>query len=235
MPRTPTPPDADARIGKKIEYVARRLGDHLQAEGFERHGRTLVRTRGEGHGLHRQILHLQGSKWNEGSYGGFYVALSVLFPKVNASVATMPSQAWRADGADSIDEAAGQVRERLHEVLPPEGRAWPGWHDFGEVRIEKHCDLDALASDLHGLLMQGALPWFERHGRLEAVRDGAGMLGGNMLDVLCAAAWLGPDGDAERLLAQFAPRLKEGRIAPVNELAAWLRSLALDPAPLLGA
>ncbi len=148
--KTPAPGD---KIGKKIVYLAKTLAQALGPHGFELKARTLCRTSGLERLRRRDIVDLQGYKWNEGAEGAFFVNLSVQFPAVTEAVARMPSQAWRGPYVDRVDEVAGQVRRRL-EVLLPAGTDWPDLREKGMVEIRAGTDLQGLAMRLAATVEQ---------------------------------------------------------------------------------
>lgn len=236
MPPAPArSPCPDDKIGKKINHLAKVLGQALAPAGFKGSGRTLCRTCGEGRGRRRDIVDLQGYKWNEGAEGAFFVNLSVQFPALTEAVGRMPSQDWCLQYVKEVDEAAGHVRRRLEDLLPPEATDWPDLRDKGMVAITRQTDLAELGARLSATAERLVLPWFERHATLGAVLEDTGALGAGPLARLCAAAWLDLPDTANALMAQWAERLADGRTAPLDELLPWLAELGLDASPVRAA
>ncbi len=169
-------PESEKKCGVKIDFVARHLGTVLAPHGFGRKGRKLFAAVGVGNERHWQILQLQAGKWNEGPYGDFFVNLAVQYPELTRLSARRTGLEWLTQYIDQVDESLGQVRQRLgylQSQLPasdPLSRTPPA----DEYRITPTTDLQALAQQLEVAAVEIALPWFARHGSLQALIEGDG-------------------------------------------------------------
>lgn len=160
-------PPADAKIGRKIDYlVAGHLLPALAAHGFERRARTVWRSLGDADARVLQVVNLQGGKWNEGSAGEVCLNFGVQFVESLRRAAARPGNGWMADSIGVPDEAACQVRARIGDTLPDAREAW--WPDsLGPMqdtwfRIDARTDLDALGALLTRLVTAYGLQWLER-------------------------------------------------------------------------
>lgn len=224
-------PGTDDKAGLKIDYLAKRLGQALAPQGFKRKGRNLLREVGEGPDRHWQIINCQSGEHNAGATGEFYVNLAVQFPAIQRVEAARPGHAWLQDLLDKVAEEYGQLRERLQSLLP-EGHSLAG----SEIRVGVGEDLPALADALIDAVQRQALPWFDRHARVAAVRDFDGSLLVADVDVRIAAALaLDDTAGAERLLEKHQPRWASVQPSYVETLRQWLQPLGVDcsalPAP----
>lgn len=224
-------PGPDDKAGLKIDYLAKRLGQALTPQGFKRKARKLLREVGEGPDRHWQIINLQSGEHNAGAMGEFYVNLAVQFPAIQRVEAARPGHAWLQDLLDKVGEEHGQLRERLQSLLP-EGHRLAG----SEIRVGVGEDLPALADALIDATQQQALPWFDRHAGVAAVRDFDGSLLVADVDVRIAAALaLHDQAAAKRLLEKHQPRWASVQPSYVEALRQWLQPLGVDcsalPAP----
>ncbi len=224
-------PAPDDKSGLKIDYVARRIAIALAPLGFKRKGRQFTRAGGEGDGAHWQIVHVQAGPWNEGPRGEFYVNLAVQYPALMRLAAQRSGMAWLLDHLDKPDEAAGQARERLGQLmsaLPAEHPcARPG--DVDEWKFSPHADIESLADGVvHGLLAVG-LPWLEQHGTLRALADHEDSLLAIDVDMrIAAAVLLGDREHAQRLLVEGQSRFTGNGPGYLRMMRPWLAGLGLD-------
>lgn len=229
MAKAPSVPDPQDKVGKKIDYLAARLGQALAEHGFKRAGRNCVATVGEGVQQHWQIVNLQSGKWNSGPAGDFYVNVSLQFPAVIAVLAKAPDAQWRNEFITKPDEAAGQMRARLEQLVRSasegEATAAPSFED----KISVNIDLSQMADRLIAAVQRYALPWLQQHARVEAVRDRNGSLMTVSADSRIAAALALDDiAGAQRLLD-----LNRGHLETLPETALankrkWLEGWPLD-------
>lgn len=224
-------PAADAKVGAKIDYLAKRLGRLLAPLGFQRQGRRLQARTGEGPQSHWQLVQLQAGPWNEGPRGVFYVNLALQFPAIERVLAQREGQAWRLERIDTPDEASGHLRQRLeallHDAEPQHALAG------SEIRIGADTDLARLADQLEAACRDTALPWLQQHGRLEALRDFTGSLLTADIPVrIAAAVALGDLAGASRLVAAHTARWGTFHAAALAELRRWLQALGVDGSAL---
>ncbi|MFO1252094.1 MAG: DUF4304 domain-containing protein [Inhella sp.] len=223
--KCPAPED---KAGAKIDYLAKRLGQALAPHGFTRKSRTVYREQGEGVQRHWQIVNLQAGSWNEGPRGEFYVNLALQFPAIERLQAQRPGQAWRLEHLEQVDECHGHLRARLDALLPAD-------HALArsEYKLGRDTDLPALAERFEAALSAFVLPWFERHARVEALRDFEGSLASADIPLrITAALALQDRTGAERLLAAHPGRWQHLSASFVQELRAWLDSQGLDTSAL---
>lgn len=170
----PAAPAADAKIGAKIDYVAKCLGERLKPHGFTRKNRVLHRTLGDGVAACTQLIDLQGDKWNEGRRGKFTVNLGVCFPALLELQAGLPGLEWIAQHVKPNDIAFGPggFQGRLNNAVPPQrDTRWPSELKHGEdfwAQIEDTTDLAALAEGVALAVFDHALPWLDARSRLAA-------------------------------------------------------------------
>lgn len=233
MPKPLAIPAADAPAGKKIDFLAARLARALKPRGFQRQGRTLHQRVGDGIQRHWRVINLQSGQWNSGPHGEFYVNIALQFPAVIELMAREPGQAHWLGYTDRPDEVAGQFRERLDQLARPDA---PGSQDkpFDE-RIGPGTDLADLAARLEAAVIQTALPWFEAHGSLEALRDGPSRgISCRPHERVAAALVLGDLAGAQQLVdahREHWDRLPE-RVR--SERRQWLSAWPLDLSVLEG-
>lgn len=243
MAKAPTVPDPQDKVGKKIDYLAARLGQALAEQGFKRSGRNCVAAVGDGVQRHWRIVNLQAGKWNSGAEGEFHVNVSLQFPAVLAVLAKAPGAQWWAEYIDKPDEAAGQMRVRLPELVPSpaegEAKADNG-ADAIDERITQHSDLAGIAGRLIDAVQRFAVPWLQQHGRLEAVRDHTGSLLTSSVDSRIAAALVLEDiAGAQRLLERHRGHMESLPETALANKRQWLQAWPLDlgalprePAPI---
>jgi hypothetical protein len=216
----PKIPDADAKIGAKIDFVAKRLAEALHAEGFTRRTRVLFRERGEGPGRTVQLIAFQGDKWNEGKWGKFTINLGVCFPALLDLQKNLPGLEWIGQHANPYDVAFGPggFEGRLGDAL--EGESSPRWpetlkprEDFW-VQIDARTDLVALSDRVNAAVEDLALPWLQRRSALSAFgqTDATSIRGPGPREQVLAAILAGNlDMARERLLASSPQRLASDR------------------------
>lgn len=168
-----TVPNHDAKIGKKIDFLAAELGDALQVHQFTRKARRLWRKAGEGQQQYFHVMDLQGNKWNEGSVGKFCINIGVQFPALIRLFAELSGQAWRVELADEPDTASSCPSVRLDDALPAQREQW--WpaemdasHDIW-FEIKADTDLTVLAAALRRAALEYLLPWFERNSSFDTI------------------------------------------------------------------
>ena len=201
------------RIGKKIDYVTRRIEGALKPIGFVRHSRRLARTVGEGAARRVEIVDLQGDKWNSGSRGRFTVNLGVKFPALIGLQAQMPGLEWLAQHADSADLGgmAGTFQTRLGFVLPAARESWwlPDFPDTPRdlwIAIEDASDLGAIGEAVGRAVREYGLPWIEQHAVLSAFdRSDPDATGWIDRDAMCAALLKGDVPRAALRLREAPP------------------------------
>lgn len=228
LPPVPAPDD---KSGVKIDYVAKRLALALAPLGFKRQGRLLTLAAGEGNAAHWRIVHVQAGKWNEGPRGEFYVNLSVQYPALMRLAAQRPGMAWLLEHLDKPDEAAGQARARLGQLmsaLPPEHPcARPG--NVDEWKFSRHVDIEPLADGVVRGLLDVGVPWLEQHGTLRALADHEESLLTIDVDMrIAAAVLLGDLGHAQRVLVERQRRFTANGPAYLQVMRPWLAGLGLD-------
>ncbi len=224
-------PGPDDKVGLKIDYLAKRLGQSLAAQGFKRKGRNLLLEAGDGVDRHWQIINFQSGEWNSGASGEFYVNLALQFPAIQRVEAARPGKAWMQELLDKVGEEHGQLRERLQNLVPA-GHRLAG----SEIKIARDEDLPALAAALVEATAQRALPWFAAHASVAAVRDFDGSIITADADVRIAAALaLNDSADAERLLRKHRGRWESVQASFIQSLRDWLEPAGVDcsclPAP----
>lgn len=228
MPRAV--PNADAKIGKKMDFIAAELGAALAPLGYIRTARRLWRESGSGEQQCFQVIELQGDKWNEGSHGKFIVNMGVQFPALLRLVGELQDQAWRTELANTPDTAAAAIRGDLGTALPghpedwwlPEMEGASGiWFQIGEAT-----DLAALAAVVIKCAGQYVVPWLNRHASF------AGLLGTpdtfikEFASRLVANVLLGRQEEAQGMfMASGVERLDEGSFARIK---AWLVARGVD-------
>lgn len=233
MPKPPAIPAADAPAGKKIDHLAARLSQALKPHGFERRGRTLHRQAGAGIQRHWRIVNLQSGKWNTGPRGEFYVNLSLQFPAVIELLAREPGQDHWLAYLDRPDEVAGQFRERLDHIARP-GAGDSQDKPFDE-HVAPHTDLADLAARLEAAVLGSALPWFDAHGALEALRDGPShAISCRPHERIAAALVLGDLAGAQRLVDAHREHWDRLPERVLTERRRWLGAWALDLSALAG-
>ncbi len=217
-------PAPEDKAGAKIDYLAKRLGQVLAPLGFRRKSRTIWREQGEGAQRHWQIVNLQAGQWNEGPRGEFYVNLALQFPAIERLQAQRPGQAWRLEHLEQVDECHGHLRARIDATLP-------AGHELArpEFKLGRDTDLPALASQLDQAVLTQVLPWFERHARLEALRDFEGSLIAADIPLrITAALALEDRAGAQHLLAAHPGRWANLSPHFVKELREWLDGQGVD-------
>lgn len=173
---SPAVPGADARIGVKIDFVAKFLGERLKPLGYSRRGRTFHRVVGDGDGDSEcvQLLDLQGDKWNEGGRGKFTVNLGVRFPALLALQAKLPGLEWIGEHVKPTQIAFGPggFQGRLNDaVSPTRDPRWPNELRNGDdfwATIDETTDLSALAEGLAVAVVDHTPAWFDARSRLAA-------------------------------------------------------------------
>lgn len=229
--KTPALPSADDPCGKKIDHVARCLGQALAPFGFKRQGRRLAAAAGDGDERHWKIVQLQSGSWNEGPRGSFYVNLAVQFPALMRLSAQRPGMAWLGEHAEQVDEAHGQFRQRLGALqagLPPEHPcARPAHSD--EYAIRRDTDLAALANGVVRATCEIGLPWLQRHASLRALADFDGsLLGADIDQRIGAAVLIGDRARAQQILAERRGRFETSTQPYLDSVRTWLGALGLD-------
>ncbi|MGM9483306.1 DUF4304 domain-containing protein [Roseateles sp. NT4] len=219
------------KVGLKIDYLSRLLGQSLAAQGFKRKGRNLLREAGDGVDRHWQIINFQSGEWNSGASGEFYVNLALQFPAIQRVEAARPGKAWMQELLDKVGEEHGQLRERLQNLVPV-GHRLAG----SEIKIAPDEDLPALAAALVEATAQWALPWFAAHASVAAVRDFDGSIITADADVRIAAALaLNDSASAERLLRKHQGRWESVQASYIQSLRDWLEPAGVNcsclPAP----
>lgn len=173
----PKVPQSDAKIGAKIDYIAKHLEAQLKPAGFNRRARVLSRDIGVGVHHCVQLIGLQGDKWNEGSGGKFTVNLGVCFPALLDLQKRLPGLEWISQHANPYDIAFGPggFEGRLGDALT--GERLPEWPDALKARADFWAEIDpgtnllALAESLHAAIRDLALPWLTRRSTLAAFGD----------------------------------------------------------------
>ena len=224
-------PAPDSKAGLKIDYVAKRLGAALAPLGYKRKGRMLALAAGVGDAAHWKIVHVQAGKWNDGPRGDFYVNLSVQYPALMRLAAQRPGQAWLLEHTDQPDEAAGQARARLGQLmsaLPPEHPcARPGRVD--EWKLSPHVDMGPLADGVVRGMLEVGLPWLEQHGSLRGLADHEASLLTVDVDMrIAAAVLLGDFARAQQVLVERQGRFTNNGAAYLEMMRPWLAGLGLD-------
>lgn len=195
-------PDADAKIGKKIDYLAAELLEALAPQGFRRKARKLWRESGDGDLLCFEVIDLQGNKWNEGSTGTFCVNIGVQFPALLRKLDDMDGAPWLSERADVPDTALATIRGRLHDVLPPAREPWwtkeMGPHDIW-FEVKGTTGLGALSEVLNKSALMYIHPWLARHASLEAVVNMRQPMSSSSVEI-AACLLLGRPADAQALL-----------------------------------
>lgn len=228
MPAELLCPAPDSKVGLKIDYLVRRLGQALVSQGFKRKGRNLLREVGQGLDRHWQIINAQAGEWNAGASGVFYVNLALQFPAIQQVEAARPGKEWMRELLDKVGEEHGQLRERLQNFVPEGHRLWGS-----EIAVAADEDLPVLAGALIEAVTQWALPWFVSHASVAAVRDFEGSIVVADVDVRIAAALALQDtAAAERLLDAFKGRWESAQPSYVESLRSWLQPLGVNCASL---
>lgn len=228
-------PPADARIGKKIDFIAAAIGDVLKPHGFIRKARRMWRELGEGENRCFQVLDLQGDKWNEGNRGKFCINIGVGVPTLERLFAEMAKQPWRLEYVEQPDTAGGCIQARLQDALPGQRKDW--WpNEMAHDRdvwfdIADDTDLDALATAVSRAASEYLLPWFERSSNLEGLFAGQG---GGMPDYahhgcrLIAGVLLERKPEVAALFAERGSRWFRG--SAFQDVKTWLASHGVDVA-----
>lgn len=213
---TPKVPQAEAKIGAKIEFFAKDLEKHLKPMGFSRRARVLHRELGEGSHRCIQLINFQGDKWNEGRWGRFTINLGVCFPALLEMQKDLPGLEWISQHVNPYDIAFGPggFEGRLGDALTGERRPeWPDAlkaHEDFWVEVHAGTDLSALAASLFAAIRDVALPWLARRSSLAAICDGelTGLTGPGPRERVFAAILDGNLGLArENLLASPPHRM----------------------------
>lgn len=175
-------PPHDAGIGKKIDALAKALGDLLRPLGWRRRNRVFSRVGGEGPHRYLLAIDLQGDKWNMGRAGKFTVNLAVRFPEITRLTSQLPGQEWQADVVETPDTAlgpSGGLHGRLGATLPKTAEDW--WlPEFSSERsdlwihIAAEADLDRIANALTRAVRDYALPWLDQRSSLAALSEHSG-------------------------------------------------------------
>lgn len=227
MARELAVPAAGDKAGKKIDYLAARIGQALADEGFRRTGRTIVAERGSGAERHWCIVNLQSGSWNSGPRGDFHVNVALQFPAIIEVLARMPGREWRLDTLAKPDEVSAQLRERLDSLRHRSGAT------AVSDRVTDSTDLPALAETLMAALRDTALPWMAAHGTLAAVRDYTESLLVSDVDTRIAAALaLGDIAGAGQLLAAQSGRWAQWGAKQLADTRSWLQGFGVDVSAL---
>ena len=227
MARELAVPAADDKAGKKIDYLAARVGQALAAEGFKRSGRNVVAERGSGADRHWAIVNFQSGSGNSGPRGDFHVNVALQFPSVIEVLARLPGREWRLDTLAKPEESSAQLRERLDRLRHRSGA--PAVND----RVTEDTDLPALADTLVAALRESALPWLALHGTLAAVRDYTESLLVADVDTRIAAALaLGDIAGAGQLLAAQSSRWAQWGTKQLADTRTWLQGYGVDVSAL---
>jgi hypothetical protein len=167
-------PAADAKVGAKIDFLARQLTERLQPAGFRRRSRVLFRDRGEGVHHCVQLIAFQADKWNAGSSGRFTINLGVCFPALLDLQKDLPGLEWIGQHVNPYDIAFGPggFEGRLGDAL--QGERSPRWpaalkprEDFW-AEIDEKTDLADLSIRIDAAIEDLALPWLAQHAALTA-------------------------------------------------------------------
>ncbi|QYF93982.1 DUF4304 domain-containing protein [Massilia sp. PAMC28688] len=224
MPRSV--PAQDAKIGKKIDFLAAELGTAMAPLGFTRKSRKLWRDSGAGDERCFEIFDFQGGKWNEGSTGKFCINLGVQFPALLNITGQLLGEPWRTDIAQHPDTAAAAVRGRLDAALPAQREPW--WvREMAAGRdiwftIGPSTDLAALSAVLVRTAHNYVVPWLEKSASFEGMFNSADQLGQHYLFRVIVDALRGRTEDARcRFIASCAARLQEPALGRVT---AWLQA-----------
>lgn len=227
MARELAVPAADDKAGKKIDYLAARLGQALAGDGFRRSGRNIVAEAGIGAERHCCIVNFQSGSWNSGPRGEFHVNVALQFPAIIEVLARMPGREWRLDTLAKPDEASAQLRERLDRLRHRSGAA------AVSDRVTEDTDLPVLADTLIAALRDTALPWMASHGTLAAVRDYTESLLVCDVDTRIAAALaLGDIPGAGHLLAAQSARWAQWGAKQLADTRTWLQGYSVDVSAL---
>lgn len=233
--KTPDLPEADAKSGIKIDYVAKRLALALLPLGFKRKARLFTRSAGSGDEAHWQIVHLQADKWNEGPRGAFFVNLSVQFPALMRLMARRPGLEWLERHFDEVDESLGQLRARLGQLqseLPATHPCARPTHS-DEFKFGRGSDLAALADGVVLATSEVGLPWLLQHASLRALADFEGSLLGADVDVrIGAAVLLGDRARAQQILVERRACFEQANAAYLANMRTWFADLGLDVSTL---
>ncbi len=118
-------PNVEDKIGKKINYVVKYcFNNGLKGLGFEVKSRNVFRVIETEYGSIKQIINLQGGKYNEGSYGNFCINLSVLNSDILKLVSELNSFDYFKSRLEKIDVAVCQFRSRISSLLPSQPEEW---------------------------------------------------------------------------------------------------------------
>ena len=227
MARELAVPAADDKAGKKIDYLAARVGQALAAEGFKRSGRNVVAERGSGADRHWAIVNFQSGSGNSGPRGDFHVNVALQFPSVIEVLARLPGREWRLDTLAKPEESSAQLRERLDRLRHRSGA--PAVND----RVTEDTDLPALADTLVAALRESALPWLALHGTLAAVRDYTeSLLVADVDPRIAAALALGDIAGAGQLLAAQSSRWAQWGTKQLADTRTWLQGYGVDVSAL---
>jgi hypothetical protein len=232
------PPPPDARIGEKVDYlVTAWLPPALAPLRFARFRRTLHRTVVRDGCEAVQVVHLQGSKWNRGRTGEFFVNLAVQLPALVRLVAELPQDAWWLEHLGKVDEVSCALRADLRHALPAEPADW--WPpDLREMQrhggvaflVRTDEDLVQLGSAVARAVAQYGVPWLNDHSSFEAAWgpfDEDPLRYGGQCARLAAGILLGRHAEAAVLFAEKADRLA-GSPERFAEVKAWAIRHGLD-------
>lgn len=227
MPRAA--PGSDAKIGKKIDFIAAELGAALAPLGYTRKSRTLWRESGLGQERCFQVLDLQGDKWNEGSEGKFCMNIGVQFPELIRIVAELLGEEWRLAYVSKPDTAATAIRGRLQTVLPAQRESW--WTaemDSGRdiwFNITAKTDLLALSTAVTKAAQDYVVPWQDRNGSFDGLAT-SDQFGEHFLLQIVANVLRGRADAARAMFLTLAvQRLPESALARVK---AWMMEQGID-------
>jgi hypothetical protein len=228
MPRSV--PARDAKIGKKIEFLAAELGAAMAPLGFKRKSRKLWRETGAGSERCFEVIDLQGDKWNEGSTGKFCINIGVQFPVLLQVTGELLDEPWRMAIAPEPDTAASCIRGRLDAALPAQREPW--WTSEMAAgrdiwfKIGTSTDLAALSAVLIQCANAYVVPWLEKGASFEGMFNSADRMGEHFLFRLIADALRGRKEEARnRFINDCAPRLQEPALGRVTH---WLQGQGVE-------
>ena len=161
---------------KRIDSIAKRLGQLMKPHGFKRRGRKYNRVLRSGEAIDAaQCFNLQGSQGNFGATGRFCVNLGVWFPPLSRALKQM--KRWDAgDDPEKLSPHQCNFNLRIDDLVPKKREEWwpkelvPQRDSWFEVGPEH--DLEGLTESLARVFESYVIPWFAERGSIEAVALG---------------------------------------------------------------
>jgi hypothetical protein len=190
---------------KRIDAIIRHaLAPLLKEIGFKKNARNFHRERAD----RIDVINVQASRYNDASSAKFTANVGVYYPAIAEMSDALPVSGTPKECDCTVHARIGALREDRRDF-------W--W------TVEPSSDDAAIANDLAQNVRDYCLPWLERMGSLDAVKDAMASKNGSFI----AAAIALHQGNRSEAQGLFNRALNEQPLAR-SRLVSWARQHALD-------